>query len=292
VEHFIRTFLKVKFPKTTLQPPKGGRRRVYVLKADEDFRRFIWRYSDGDDNRKAVLARLEQDGGTLVTFDSEEACRDESLEFVTIHQTLIKAIKKYFDRHPEEISLTGQLILRDGRAHAGEYLFFVYLLEKAALKLDLQMVPVLVNVPDGKVHVLDELSEWFRSRVPFAEGNGKIPVQYQPEVLENAMGMAEEYMDMIREEEEVSLKRMNDSLIENKIESVRQTALLKIKRAQEVLSKLLSEGRGDDDPIIRLHRGRIRNLEGHAEEAITDLESRRAATVSFKLIAGGHLTVS
>ncbi len=291
VEHFLRTFLKVNFPKATLLAPKSGRQRVHVLKADEEFRRFVSRYSEGDDNRKAVLAGLERVGGTLVTFESEEACRDESVEFVTIHHTIIKAIKRYFDRHPGEISLTGQLTLRDGRAYAGEYFFFIYMLEKAAFRLDLQMVPILVKMPERKVHVLDEFSEWFRSRVPFAEGNGKVPLQYDAETLEKTLNVADEYMDMIREDEEASLRRMNDSLIENKIESVRQTTFLKSKRAQEILSRLLSDGRREDDSIIRLHKGRIRNLEAHAEEAIQSLESRRAAAVSFRLIAGGHLTI-
>lgn len=35
------------------------------------------------------------------------------------------------------------------RHFAGEYFFFVYLLEKAALKLDLQMVPVLLKASNG-----------------------------------------------------------------------------------------------------------------------------------------------
>lgn len=201
-----------------------------------------------------------------------------------------------FARRPSasliRVKLTGQLLLRDSRVYTGEYFFFIYMLEKAALKLDLQMVPVLVKFPERKVHVLDEVSEWFRSRVPFAEANGKVPFRPDADVIQQTLHLADEYMDMIREEEERSLKRMNDSVIENKIESVRQTASMKVRRAEETLSKLVSEGHGGDDSIIRLHKGRIRNLEAHAEEAIHDLEARRAAAVSFRLIAGGHLTVA
>ena len=292
VQLFLRTFLKLYFPKTTLLSPKSGRPRVYVLKADDEFRSFVWRWSEGDDNRKPTLARLEQDGGALVTFDSEEACRDEQLEFITIHHTIIKAIKRYFDRHPAEVSLTGQLALRGSRRFAGDYFFFVYLLEKAALKVDLQMVPVLLKASNGDVHILDDVSDWFRVHVAFAEPiNGRKPAPYQPEVLDNALTRAEEYMDMIREDEEGSLKRMNDSLIANKIDSVRQTALLKVRRAEQTLDRLLSEGRTEDDSIVRLHRGRIRNLQTHAEEAIRELEARRAAAVSFRLMAGGQVVI-
>jgi hypothetical protein len=45
---------------------------------------------------------------------------------------------------------------------------------------------------ESKVHVLDEFSEWFRSRVPFAEANGKVPLQYDAETLEKTLNVADE----------------------------------------------------------------------------------------------------
>jgi hypothetical protein len=96
---------------------------------------------------------------------------------------------------------------------------------------------------------------------------------------------------MIREEEEQKLRRTNDTLVNNQIESVKQAAAIKIKKAEEIIRKLRSQGKADDDPIVRLHKGRIRNFEISTEERIKSLEQKRAVSVGFNLIAGGVVEI-
>jgi hypothetical protein len=284
-------FLKRNFPKTSLLPPKSGRANIFVLKPDDNFRRFVGQYSSPPENIKELERKLSFTGGFLVTFNDQDACRDEDLEFITIHHPIMKAIKRYYDKNKQRVASTSQFRLKGPENYQGNYLFFIYLLEKIALKKDLILIPILVNLDKGKVHIVDELCGWFLGEIVNAEQHIENLATYDDDQFEVTFKEAGEYLEMIREEEEQKLKKTNDILVNNQIESVKQAAIIKIKKAEETIEKLKSQGKTEDDPIIRLHIGRIRNLEISKEEKIKTLEQKRAASVGFNLIGGGVVKI-
>ncbi|MBO8130957.1 MAG: DEAD/DEAH box helicase [Candidatus Marinimicrobia bacterium] len=288
----LKFFLKTNFPKSTLHPPKRGRDNVFVLKCDEGFRRFVRQYASSTENIKEIERKMSFDGGFLVTFSDQEACRDDSLEFITIHHPIMKAIKRFYDENKQQIHATAQFSLRGDNKYHGNYLFFIYLLEKTALKKDLILIPILVNLANEKVHIVDELCDWFLGEIVQAQPlNDEYLATYETKDFERIFKEAGEYLEMIREEEEQKLKRRNDTLVNNQIESVRQSATIKIKKAEEIIRKLKEQGKSDKDPIIRLHNGRIRNFKISMEEKIKELELKRAVSVGFNLIAGGVVKI-
>jgi superfamily II DNA/RNA helicase len=291
VMFFIRHFLKTFYQKTTLLPPKRGRENVFVLKSDESFRRFIRRYSPPTENIKELEKKLSLEGGILVTFNDQEACRDESIEFITIHHPIVKAIKRYYDDNKQELCATAQFHLTGDSEYLGKYIFFVYLLEKTALKKDLLLIPILVNLESGKVHITDELCDWFLAEIAKAEPVERNIADYNDVSFEKYFKEAGEYLEIIREEEEKKLKRDNDTLINNQIESVKQAAAIKIKKAEEIIRKLKSQGKTEDDSIVRLYRGRIRNFTISAEDKVNLLEQNRFISVGFNLISGGVVEI-
>ncbi len=287
VKFFLQIFLKNILPKTTMLPPKSGRQNVFVLKADDSFRTFFRQYALPSDNIKEVERKLSFDGGLKVTFDSQEACRDESLEFLTIHHPIIKAIKRYYDENKQEVGLTTQLVLKGNKNYLGRCIFFIYLLEKTALKKDLILLPVLVNLSNGEVHILDDLCNWFLAEVINAETISEDIADYSDEQFDQIFKEAGEFLGIIREEEEQRLKRSNNILVNNQVESVKQANVIKVKKAEEIIRKLKLDGRTDDDSIVRLYRGKIRNLEMALEGKIKSFEEKRAISVSFALVTGG-----
>jgi len=288
---FLKAFLKRNFPRTTLLPPKSGRANVFVLKSDDNFRTFVRRYSSASENVKELERKLLFDSGVLVTFNDQEACKDESLEFITIHHPVVKAIKRYHDDSNQKVCATAQFHLRGNSDYQGKYLFFVYLLEKAALKKDLVLIPILVSLTDGKVHIMDGLCDWFLGEIVNAEPVDTDLASYNEGNFKTAFNEAGEYLEIIREEEEQKLKRVNDTLVDNQIESVRQAAEIKIRKAEEIIEKLKNQGKTDGDPIIRLYRGKIRNLQVSTDEKVESLEQKRAVSVGFNLISGGVVEV-
>lgn len=287
----FRFFLKRNFPKATLLSPKSGRENVFVLKCDEDFRRFIRQYSSASENIKELERKLSFDGGLLVTFNDQEACRDESLEFITIHHPIMKSIKRYYDENRQQIYNTAQFNLSGDSKYQGKYLFFIYLLEKTALKKDLILIPILVNLENEKVHIVDELCDWFLAEIVKAEPTDESLSTYTVQDLETAYKEAGEYLEIIRDEEEQKLRKSNDTLVNNQIESVKQAATIKIKKAEEIIRKLIEQGKTEEDPIVRLHKGRIRNFRISMEDKIKELEQKRPVSVGFNLIAGGAVKI-
>ncbi len=289
---FLKTFLKRNYPKTTLLPPKSRRANVVVLKSDEDFRRFIRLHSPSTENIKGLERKLSLDGGFLVTFNDQEACKDEALEFITIHHPIMKAIKRYYDDNKQRVYATAQFRLNGYREYQGKYLFFIYLLEKTAFKTDLVLTPILVNLDNGKVHIMDQLSDWFLGEIVNGEPVDMDIVTYDDAQFELAFREAGEYLEMIREDEQEKLRRNNDTVVNNQGESVRQAATIKIRRTEETIAKLLDQGKSEEDPIIKnLYRRRIRNFEITRDEKMGRLEQKRAVSVGFNLIGGGVVEI-
>lgn len=266
---------------------------MFVLKCDEDFRRFVRRYSSSGENIKQLERKLSFDGGILLTFNDQEACRDESLEFITIHHPIMKAIKGYYDENKQQIHNTAQFRLRGNSKHVGEYLFFIYLLEKTALKKDLILIPILVNLKNNKkVHIADELCDWFLGEIVKSESvDDKNLANYDDELFEMAVKEAEEYLEMIREEEEDKLRRNNDTLINNQIESVKQATSIKIKKASSTIRKQIEQGKSEEDPYVKGLKTRIQNFKISMEDRILQLEQKRSISVGFNIVAGGVVKI-
>ena len=289
VEHLLRTFIATNCPATTLKAPKSGRAGVYVLKPDEEFRRFVWAFTQQDADRGLWVDGVNRDA-TLVTFDSDLACKDETLLFVTIHCPLVRAMKRWYDRNPDHLGLTSCLRIQGPRDMAGRHFFFIYLLEKSGLKKDLELVPVLVGLDGGSFYVVDDRSEWFLARLSESEGVDEI-AEFTDEQLERALAVSEDCMAMLREDAEKTLKTTNNVAIDNRILSLRQASRIKCERIEGTIQTLRSTGAGEDDSIMRLYRGMIRNVQERSHAAIADLERRRAVFAGFELILGGLITI-
>jgi SNF2 family DNA or RNA helicase len=286
---FLKSFLREHFPNTTLFPPKSGKQNNFVLKCDDAFRTFVRQYSYQSDNIKELERKLSFDGGTLVTFNSQEACKDELLELITIHHPLIKIIKRYYDENKHQICSTSQFRLRGNIKYKGKYMFYIFMLEKTSLKKDLILLPILVNMINNNVYVLEEVCDWFMGEIVKAEVVEEENIAtYDKEYLITASKYAGEYLELIIEDEE---KRLNDTLVNNQIESVKQAAKIKINKGEEIIKKLEWQGKTSEDSIIKLHKGRIRNIKNNMEQKIVDLEKKRPVSVGFNLIMGGVVEI-
>jgi SNF2 family DNA or RNA helicase len=282
---FLKCFLNKCFSNTTLLQPKSGRENVYVLKCDDEFRTFLRQYSSASDNIKELERKLSFDGGTLVTFKSQEACKDDFLELITIHHPIIKGIKRYYDNNKQHIRPVGNFRLKGRTKYQGIYLFYIYMVEKTALKKDLILLPILVNLKNSNVHILEEVCDWFLGEIVKAEIIDKEDIAtYDSEYLKVAAKISGEFLNIFLEEEEQDLKRLNDTLVNNQIESVKQAAKIKIDKTNDIIERFKVQGKNIDDPIIRLHKGRIRNIEHNRDNKIESLEKKRAVSVGFNLI--------
>lgn len=290
VRLLLSSFLNMIRTSTTIRPPKSGRENVYILKTDEEFRRFIRAYSEGMSGRDEIIRTLDRDGGTPVTFDSEEACKDRSLMFITIHHPIIKCIAKYMGEQDFGLKPTASLLIKSPIAKPGDYLYFVYLLEEYSLKTTLKLVPLLVSIKDRNVvHIVDELSEMFLGLIPtateFVDGVGV----FNEKDVEECSKTAHEYIAMLKEDEEKSLATSNYSLVNSRKEGKEQSYRMKINRVQKTLENILADSRTADERLIRMYRARLHNLEDQLNKDVDELIKKQGAYVGFRLLSAGFV---
>ena len=291
VQLLLTSFLKMVGTSTTLRPTRRGRRNVYVLRADEEFRRFFRAFSDGMNGREEVIRELEKDGGTPVTFEVEEASADRQLMFLTIHHPIIRSIVKYLSEQDMGLKPTAALRIESPIAQPGDYLYFIYMLEEFSLKKTLKLVPLLVNLHDHDVvHVADALSDQFIGLTPGAEGFvSSLEGLYQADDVDQCAALADEYIAMMKDDEEKSLLRSNDTLVDARKEAIKQSYSMKIIRVQQTLSNILGDSKPADERIVRMYRARIRNLEDQLRKDDQELEGKRGVHVGFQLLASGFV---
>ena len=283
VRFLLEVFLE-RDPESTLKPTRSGRQKVYVLKASNDFQACIRALAHDDDGTKEVLRKFGGGQGVLVTFDSAEACRDDNIVFVTLHSPLIKAIVRFED--PTRVSLPlGKLRISSYNGLLGSYYLFVYLLEMAGAKKSLQMVPILVSTLDSnEFYFYDEVTELILGKL-FDGEDWDDDVGFTDESICAAEYVADDCITQIREEEEAKLQRSNEILLNNRIASVRQALDLKENRIRQTI-QILNQGGGADPRILRLHKGRMRNLRQNAENEILKWEKKRVVSVGYRRMAG------
>ena len=276
---------------TTLRSPRRGRENVYILRADEAFRRFFRAFSDGMNGREEVIRELEKEGGTPVTFEVEEASADRQLMFLTIHHPIIRSIVKYLSAEDTDLKPTAALRIESPVADPGDYLYFIYMLEEFSLKKTLKLVPLLVNLSDhNDVRVADPLSDQFIGLTPGATGlESSVADLYHGEDVDQCAMLADTYIAMIKEDEEESLLKSNDTLVNTRKEAINQSYSMKISRVRQTLNNILADSKPADNRLVRMYRARIRNLEDQLRQDEQDLEEKRGVHVGFQLLASGFV---
>ena len=291
VRLLLTSFLSMVDTSTTLRSPRRGRKNVYILRADEAFRRFFRAFSDGMNGREEVIRELEKEGGTPVTFEVEEASTDHQLMFLTIHHPIIRSIVKYLSEGDTGLKPTAALRIESPVADPGDYLYFIYMLEEFSLKKTLKLVPLLVKLDDHNVvHVADALSDQFIGLTPGAEGlESPAESLYHDEDVDQCATLADAYIAMMKEDEEESLLNSNDTLVNTRKEAINQSYAMKISRVQQTLNNILADSKPADDRLVRMYRARIRNLEDQLRQDEQDLEEKRGVHVGFQLLASGFV---
>ena len=291
VQLLLTSFLRMVNTSTTLRSTRRERKNVYILRPDEEFRRFFRAFSDGMNGREEVIRELEKEGGTPVTFEVEEASADRQLMFLTIHHPIIRSIVKYLSEQDVGLKPAAALRIESPSAHPGDYLYFIYMLEEFSLKKTLKLVPLLVKLDDRDVvHVADALSDQFIGLTPGAEELAS-PVEglYYDEDVDQCAALADAYIAMMKEDEEKILLKSNDTLVNARKEAINQSYSMKINRVQQTLSNILASLKPADERLVRMYRARIRNLEDQLRKDEQDLEDKRGVHVGFQLLAGGFV---
>jgi len=263
---------------------------VFVLRAGDRLLSFV--RSLPEDPQKGEFMRRLSAGEVRLTFSSELEEPDPEVTFVHVRHPLVRGIVSYYRERRHELHPVARVrIVASRGVPAGEYLYVIARLTIFGARFReneaKMLLPVVVNL--RSFEPLDsEPSEVVLGEMVRRGSNGDYPVA-GAEVLTRAYEVAWQTVATRCEALKAEAARMNEQMVNLRLESVRRSYRAKIERRDELLAR--AKERGLDPKYIRMLEGTIRNLEAERDRKCEEIEKLRSVTADFVVIAAGFLEV-
>jgi SNF2 family DNA or RNA helicase len=278
VQTFVERFLKDRFPKMRLRVLG---KEVFELEGDDEpfVRLLIDSYYAGPNQSKldfGLIHRIRSSEPFMLTFDARRAAQDRTLEFVSIHHLLVRAIVRSLSEQGDVLPTAALQIPECG---SKPHFFFIFELDIRAMRREIEFIASVVD-PDGQVDA--GLSEDFMRLARQAEavsldGTGLLT----DDRLDQAVTAARAWAADRRNEREAEIRRLHDDVLDTKLESLRHGH----ERRKLWVTHQLAEAR--DERIERMRRGQLANLDEEYERKRRQLEERRGVDLGYELVAAG-----
>ncbi|MDA1276445.1 MAG: helicase-related protein [Verrucomicrobia bacterium] len=287
-------FLSKRCPGTRLEPLKSDDKRFWKFVPDVVFKTELDRFLGRPGSRGGAVDReFHQkvlDGsarGVPMTFDSDMAHQRHLLQFVNIWHPLARMATEFFNG--QDLSQPEQRVVRTRFSTAnpelhGDYRVFLFSIASEGVVATHELVSVMV---DEQGEISRPASVGFLKALqdaPSFEPMGQSS-QLSPDEFDRAKRLAHQHMGDVRTEKEESSRQRNEALLQVRKSAIERTYESKIRRAQNRLE------RAQDQRIIRMHQGEIRNLGARLSFALEELEARKEVSVTYETVAFGEVQI-
>jgi len=220
------------------------------------------------------LASPLREGEPIPATFNPELAMESAAEFLTLAHPLVRAAVT---------ALSTGFVFSNRFAAASleslsgddEYLTLVALVEANGVRPIREIRTPTVRL--GTLGRNDEVGE----RLMAAHARGDLPVVATPRMPDQAcVEHLEDIMRSVRSDLEASHRLTNEALIDGRASTIQRTYDSKVTRAKATLRKVEVDGRAES--IVRLHKGRIANLQTECELALQTLESQREFSVTWR----------
>jgi superfamily II DNA or RNA helicase len=229
------------------------------------------------------LGRLLADEEPIaVTFDQAVAST-ENRELISARHPLVVSATKHFTESSLLVSGRFGAVTVDKSVASvtGTYAVVVYLLEVTGLRSSLELWPVAIDVDHHTL--VDGVGDALLA----ALAKGALTDDrkaLRSDLATDVEAAQSEALALLRREER-ERRASNAALVDGRVAAVRSEIAHKVARARQTLERV------SDPAIVRLHQGRIRNLEADEERRIGDLEEKRPVAASMRPIAALQVTI-
>ena len=279
LQNFVERVLQRKFPSVRLKSLEGSDGTFELTGgSDSQFTRFLTDAYYRDPTRSRtdfqLITRLQLGEPCHLTFEARRAAADRTLEFLSIHHPIVRAMVVAGDLEKDLVP-TGALGV-SGDTNGFRF-FFVFEVGIKTTKEEIEFVATVVD-PDGQLD--KSMSVAFVSLVSEAR-----PCTFDPtglvtdSAVDVALGVARGWVGEHVSAKIEELERVQHEIVETRLESLRQSHERRLLRVQAQLDE--AESRGQDQ-IARMRRGQKTNLIRQYEEKMRALESGRAVDVGYR----------
>jgi hypothetical protein len=266
------------------------RENVYEIIPDDDLRNFLKQYiQKTNEHNESIVKFLELicHPSFKITFDYKEANSSPSLEFITLRHIFVKAIIDFYQN--KELKTITKVTHFDPESLVDkEYMFLIYLLEIAGFTKSLTFVPVVVDLEDKTInyHYSDNLLQILNNSVDYSDF-----LSFTSENIEACEEAALNYMVSKKREIEAELRDDNESLVNDRLNALKQSVDAKIEKIDEIINKVNVYTDSKSSKIIRMRESQKNNIIINYEHKKRMIESYQKIIVSHEFICGGYLNV-
>ena len=286
ISNFFNSFLSNNFPKTRIDGNDG----LYNVKPDKDFIDFMNDYfKKGQLNNESMerIRDIIKKDSFRITFDYKTANKYPHMEFITIRHPFIKSVIDKYNKKDFDI-ITKISYLDKSAPEECQYLFFIYLLEIKSFTKSLTFVPVVIEI--NNIQVSDSYSDNLFNIIKNSKDNdGDITLDM--ETVRKCEKLALEHMIYEKKKKEQELKETNESLINDRLNSLKQTYEIRSKHLNDVIDRMRQNLTENTQKIINMKESQKINLTRNYEKRKRELEDDKKIVVSHELIGGGLLHV-
>lgn len=286
IETFVREFMEMEFPKSSLRKTEDERR--YIFKICPDFEDFIRAKIPREDPLLQQFQFKIYRGEVVITFDSEVAYQEQEIEFFNVFHPVVKAIVKHYEENREKLHPVARMCLSYDKLNKGHYVYFIYLVEMNSMKSSRDFEPVFVSFETKEIIAQNQSWEFFVKLITDAT-----TLDYSPNLdtatLEGLSNIAEEEFGRRIEYKKDKLTKINEDIANSRLESIKRSYEVKIKKRTEMLQK--AQTKQSDQRIIRMHEAARRNTEAEYKRKSEEVEEKKMLGIKYDLIAAGLVKV-
>lgn len=298
IQSLCSSFLAERFPGTRLEPVKSDDNRFWKFVPNGIFKDELERFLNRPGSRagasdrefiQKVLSVFGRSGAPAVplTFDSDIANQRRLLQFVNIWHPLARMAMEHFNSQnllqPEQRVVQARFSAADPELW-GDYSVFLFSIASEGVVPTHEFVSVMV---DNHGEISEPVSARFLKALQDAPSFEPMyqALRFSPGELDRMKGLVHEHMGNVRAAKEESSRQRNEALLQVRKSAIERTYNSKIRRAQIRLDN------AQNQRIIRMHQGEIRNLGERLSSALEKLEARKEVSVTYETVAYGQVQI-
>jgi len=262
--------------------------RVLQMRWSKELDRLLRDYLRRAEWSNVPLLETRVGENVLVTCDGEAGFQDRTVELLSEHHPLVRAICHQYEANRDLLHPVSACEVTVADVPSGDYLYFLYLLtQRGALRPGKYLEAVFIQ-PDGTVLDSESSGELLYEMTTAGASAANRP-ELDRGQIDDLWKLAAEELVCRRRRRLEEQRRANSIYLDNRMASLQSTYEIRRQKLQTRLDQGLAKSA--QPRYIRMLEGGLRNLEADHERKVTELEASRTLDISFDCFAAGMVGV-
>jgi len=285
--NYCTVALKRYFPESTLK--QYGTR--WSFRPDTKFASYVRQtvYGAGSDGRLRMgshvigplhrISSAAEDAGAIeVTFQSQAAFSDRSVELLSPLHPVVEALKKRASAdHFGAECVSGIRLLTSSVCPPGRYALVLFLIESTGVQALRRIDGILSSLETESVALVS--AEWLGLTLASMQGGSSGRFSFAAEIGDLALRRAEQCVCDLLNSERTNVVNRQQDLIQMRIESLKLSFERKLQRLAQTRAKVTNAG------IRTIYTRRIEEARAHFEHQVAELSAQQQISVGYERIA-------